>query len=83
MGQNMGQICGLETDQPCRQLLPPDGGSGEINIVRPGANALTHTLTHTTISASGEARMYWTDNLRVSSKMGLKTAKSRCVATES
>jgi hypothetical protein len=26
MGQNMGQICGLEMGQPCRQLLPPDLG---------------------------------------------------------
>ena len=44
---------------------------------------LTHTLTHTTISASGQARMYWTYDLRVSSKTGVKTAKSPCVATES
>ena len=44
---------------------------------------LTHTLTHTTISASGQARMYWTYDLRVSSKIAAKTAKSRCVATES
>ena len=46
-------------------------------------NALTHTLTHTTISASGQGRMYWTYDLWVSSKTAAKTAKSRCVATES
>lgn len=32
-------------------------------------NTLPHTLTHTRIAASGQTRMYWTDNLRVSLKM--------------
>lgn len=44
---------------------------------------LTHTLTHTTKSASGQARMYWTYDLWVSSKTAEKTAKSCCAATES
>ena len=48
-----------------------------------GENDLTHMLTHTTISASGQASMYWTYDIRVSSKTAEKTAKSRCAATES
>ena len=54
-----------------------------LEIPKCGHETLTHTLTHTGIAADGQARMYWTDDLQVSSKIAVKTAKSPCAATES
>ena len=56
-------------------VLQGDGGEGVTEVME-------SDLRDTTISTIGQARMYWTYDLRVCWKTGVKTAKSPCAATE-